>query len=387
MKTLLTFVLFCTYLNADSFENFLERAVKESPLLKAYALQIKQSVQEGQALTRYKNPNLELEASSFNPDAGETGIGYRAAYAQPIRLWSVGNTQEELADTTVALFQANYKQARAAFIRDLSLQYTNYAENGKMLVLALEELEIASNIFQISKARYEAGSVSRGVMLQAKVDLNMVVARVQTLKLSKQRQYYALLKNAGITEEITLDAEHTFNNTTSKNVENPELLQLQKRQSQALANAELNSNNVQWINIVGEYEKEPSQDIFRIGASIPLAFFNTKKQEKQIATLEAKRSEMLSTNVQSQLDIEMKRLNFEYDALGKLQKVDEDILNDEAELLKMYESGYKIANINLLALQDAKSRLIETKERLIKIKVERDRITIVQNYLQGNYND
>ena len=387
MRRLLTCALFSATLYADSFESFLDLAVTQSPFLKATSLQIEQSTQAGSALTRYENPNLELEASYFDPDGSDGDIGYRAAYAQPIRLWGVGDNREELADANVALAKANNTQTRAAFKRDLSLQYTNYAQNDKMLVLALEELTIASNIAKISKARYDAGSISRGVMLQSKVDLNMVVARVQTLKLSKQRQYYMLLKNAGITEEITLDAEHTFALQHSDNAQNPELLQLDRRQKSAIANAEFNSNKVEWMSLVGEYEKEPNQDIFRFGASIPLAFFNTKTQEKQIATLEAKRSEMLNNNTQNQLDIEVKRLVFEADALNKLQAIDEEILKDEEELLKMYESGYKIANINLLALQDAKSRLIETKERLIKIKIERDRNAIIQNYLQGNYND
>ncbi len=387
MKQLLMLALLSATLSAESFEAFLQIAVEKSPFLKASHLQIEQSTQEGSALTRYENPNLELEASYFNPDVGDGDIGYRAAYAQPIRLWGVGDNREDLADANVALAKANYTQTRAAFERDISLQYTAYAENDKMLVLALEELEIANNIYEISKARYEAGSISRGVMLQAKVDRNMVVARVQTLSLSKQRQYYNLLKNAGITEEITLDTEHTFAFMSSANAKNPELLQLDKRLKSAQANAEFNSNKIEWMSLVGEYEKEPSQDIFRFGASIPLAFFNTKTQEKQIATLEAKRSEMLNNNTQNQLDIEVKRLVFEAEALNKLQEIDEEILKDEEELLKMYESGYKIANINLLALQDAKSRLIETKERLIKIKIERDRNAIIQNYLQGNYND
>ena len=387
MKRLLTCALLSATLYADSFESFLERAVTQSPFLKATTIQIEQSAQAGSALTRYENPDLELEASYFNPDVGDGNIGYRAAYDQPVRLWGVGDNKAQLADANVALSKANYTQARAAFERDISLQYTNYVESDKMLALALQELEIATSIYEISKARYEAGSISRGVMLQAKVDLNMVVARVQTLKLSKQRQYYNLLKNAGITEEITLETEHTFEYKSVTNAKNPEILQLENRQKSALANAEVNTNKVEWMRLVGEYEKEPEQDIFRFGASIPLAFFNTKTQEKQIATLEAKRSEMLNTNAQNQLNIELKRLTFEADALAKLQQIDEEILKDEEELLKMYESGYKIANINLLALQDAKSRLIETKERLIKIKIARDRNAIIQNYLQGNYND
>lgn len=371
---------------AKDFEHFLESAIEKSPFLKASTLVVEQVTQEGSTLTRYENPNLELEASYFDPAAGDGEIGYRAAYAQPVRLWGIGNNKENLASANVALAKADYTQAKAAFVRDISLQYTNYAQRDLRLTLASEELGLANTIYAISKARYEAGTISRGIMLQAQVDYKMVLARVQTLALSRQREYYALLKNAGVKEEIELDTAYTFIYRIDLK-QNPEVLQLVKRQKRALANAEVNANKVEWMSLVGEYEKEPDQEIFRFGASIPLAFFNTRIQEKKIATLEASRTAMLTENVQNQLQIEMKRLRYETDALKRVQEIDEDILEDEQELLMMYEDGYKIANVNLLALQDAKTRLIETKDRLIRIKIELDRNAIIQNYLQGNYND
>ncbi len=386
MKTLLIWALLGSALYATDFERFLAEAIEQSPFLKATKLQIEQSVEQGSTLTRYENPDLELEASYFNPDGSDSDFGYRAAYSQPIRLWGVGNNKESLADANVALAKANYTQAHAAFIRDISLQYTSYAQTDLLLTLAAEELSLASTIYEISKARYEAGSISRGIMLQSQVDYKMVLARVQTLELRRQREYFDLLENAGIKDEIIIETDHSFHYTPSRQ-NNPELLQLENRQASAMASAEVNTNKVEWMRLVGEYEKEPSQDIFRFGASIPLAFFNTKSQEKKIATLEASRSEMLAQNAKVQLDVQRRRLEYTSEALLKIQTIDEDILKDEEELLSMYEEGYKIANVNLLALQDAKARLIETKERLIKIKIELDRNAIIQNYLEGNYND
>ena len=386
MKLLLILVLLNSIVYAENFEHFLERAVENSPLLRASYLQIEQSSEEGSALTRYENPNLEVEASYFNPDAADGDFGYRAAYSQPVRLWGVSDNKENLARANVDLAKANYSEAKASFIRDISLQYTSYAQNDLLQGLAQEELALASTIYEISKERYEAGTISRGIMLQAQVDFKMLQARVQTLAITRQRDYYSLLKNAGISEEVVLETEYSFV-PNDKQGKNPHLLQLENRQKSAVANAEVNTNKVEWMRLVGEYEKEPDQDIFRFGASIPLAFFNTKAQEKKVATLEATRSELLTKNAQSQLEVELKRLSYESAALRDLQTIDNDILESEQELLTMYEDGYKIANVNLLALQDAKRRLIETKERLIRIKIELSRNVIIYNYLQGTYND
>ena len=386
MKKLLTIALLSSALYAENFKHFLQKAVDGSPLLQASRLQIEQTSEAGSALTRYQNPNLELEASYFNPDTVDGDFGFRAAYAQPVRLWGVGNDKESLANANVDLAKADYSEMKASFVRDISLQYTNYAQNSLLQTLAQEELELSKTIYNISKERYEAGTISRGIMLQAQVDFKMIQARVQTLALVRQRDYYELLKSAGIKEDLEIDTDHTFVLSTKYRT-NPRLLQLEKRQKSAVATAKVNTNKVEWMSLAGEYEKEPDQDIFRFGASIPLAFFNTKTQEKRIATLEATRSEMLTQNAQSQLDVELRRLAYESEALRNLQTIDEDILESEKELLSMYEDGYKIANVNLLALQDAKRRLIETKERLIRIKIELDRNVIIYNYLQGTYND
>ena len=386
MKRLLVFSLLTTSLFSQSFETFLDKAVDESPLLKASKLRVQQSTHKGDILTRYENPSLEVEASYFTPDANDNEFGYRASYSQPVRLWGVGDAKDDVADANIALSQANYVQAKASFIYGLSLQYTDYALNDLLMVLAKEELTLASTIYSISKERYEAGTISRGVMLQAQVDFKMTEARIQSIALKRQRSYYMLLKKSGTTKQVVIDPDYTFSLETLSGT-NPQLLQLENQLKSAQASAELNSNDVEWMAINAEYEKEPDQDIYRLGATIPLAFFKTKEQEQQIAKLEAVRSEMLTTNAQSKLTIELQRLRYEDNALRNLQSIDEDVLSGEQELLAMYQDGYKIASINLLALQDAKARLIETKERLIRIKIELDRNAIVQNYLQGNYND
>ena len=53
----------------------------------------------------------------------------------------------------------------------------------------------------------------------------------------------------------------------------------------------------------------------------------------------------------------------------------------------MYKDGYKIANINLLQLQDIKNKVIETKRVLIKIQTAFNQNAIYTNYSKGSYNE
>jgi len=141
------------------------------------------------------------------------------------------------------------------------------------------------------------------------------------------------------------------------------------------------------MNLFAEFESEPQQDITRVGLSFPLAVFNNKSQEKRIASLQASRSQLRIDNETKRLNIELKRLNNERKSLQKLIVKNENILTSEVELLDMFQNAYKIANINLLQLQDIKNKVIMTKKSLIQIKTALNQNAIHSNYNQGHYND
>lgn len=388
LKNILLSGLFCTSMYAESFDVFLQKAIENSPYLKSSALSIEQAKEEGSSLTRYKNPSLELEYSRFEPDIGDSDNGYRVNYAQPIRLWGVGNNKEHLAEATLQSANANFTQKKAKFIRDISLFYTRYSEQKMLIELGNEELRIAKKIYEISKARYEAGTISRGVMLQSQVAYEMIQIRNENLSLTAMQSYYDLLKIAGFNHQIELDTEHEFmSNVITDNTQNPDIISIYREQEKAISQADVNSNKVEWMSLYAEYESEPEQDITRIGVNLPLAFFNTKSQEKQIARLEADKADLLIQNKNMQLDIENSRLQKQKQTLTRLKNKNTKVLKTEIELLKMFEEGYKIANINLLELQDIKNKVIETKERLIQIKTALNQNAIITNYMQGNYNE
>jgi len=85
LKNIIISLLLCTFLSAESFDEFLQKAIQNSPYLESSALAVKQTKEEGDVLTRYENPTLELEYSSFSPDIGSSDDGYRVSYSQPVR--------------------------------------------------------------------------------------------------------------------------------------------------------------------------------------------------------------------------------------------------------------------------------------------------------------
>lgn len=281
-----------------------------------------------------------------------------------------------------------YLQDRAAFTRDISLRFTSYVKQAMMLELGYEELEIAKMIFDISSARYNNGTISRGLMLQSKIDYETIKIKNEALRLASITSYYELLKFAGIDEEIELDTEYTFVLNIKNDLTNsPDLKVLQTSQDKFSSEAILHLNKISWMSVFAEYESEPEQDITRVGINFPLAFFNDKTQERTIAMLKSSATELLINNEIKKLQLDNKRLKQARIFLKKQNSANKSILDDEMELLKMFQDGYKIANINLLQLQDIKNKIVSTKRNLINIKIALDNNAIITNYNKGEYND
>ena len=387
-KGILISGLLCTFLSASSFDEFLQEAVKNSPYLESAALAVKQTKEQGDTLTRYQNPTLGLSVASFTPESGSNDVGYSINYSQPLRLWGVQKNNKALVRANINNTTSSYIQKKASFIRDISLLFTKYSNSKMLLSLADEELVIAKKIYDISLAQFQNGRISKGVKLQAQVDYEISENSINSISLTSMNSYYALLKFAGITKELELEDSYNFKITSKENkINNPNIELLKTEKQQALKEAKVNSKSVKWIDIYAEVESESEQSIVRAGLNLPLTLWSDKSQEKTIATLQANRSELLIQNETNRLNIELTRLKKERKSLLKLIKSNEKILKTELTLLSIYEDGYRIANINLLQLQDIKNKVIETKRALILLQTALNINAIYTNYNQGNYND
>jgi len=381
-----TLLFISTLLSADNFDKFLDLALQSNQELKTAMLSLEQSEKKSQQMLQYKNPSLELELASFNPQVGSSELGSRVAISQPIRLWGLQSDTKSYTNAQTQLLRAKQNLTRSMFIYSVSMNYLNYIYEQKSLVLSIESLALAKKIFDITDAMYQAGKISRAEALQAKLTFSRQSSQVALQKYQQKKDYYTLLKYSNITQEFEIDSEYIFV-LKEKKVQNPELQVLQKSTLSAQNQATLRSHKVEWMELVAEYENEPDQNIFRVGLSIPLAIFDTQSQAKDIALLELKKQNSFIDSKEKMLSFELKRLRSELDELEALKQSDKKLLQDEVALLAMFEEGYKIANINLLSLEYIKNSLIQTKENLLDIEHSKQKNIIKINYLQGSLND
>ena len=382
---LLTTLTLC----AQDFESFKEDALQNSPYLQANSLKVQSAQAVSKITMRYKNPTLGLEASQFSQNGtGSNESGFRVWFRQPLRLWGVGDDRENLAQSQQQSAKTSVSLSRAAFIRDLSLRFVAYKRLVALKNLALEELAISQKIAEISKARFEHGTIARVKYLQAKLDVKRIDNSVDTLDLAKTDAYYNLLAFAGLKQQRAIETDYNFTlQKNGKSFNSPELAFLAAEKKVATAKAELNTNKLEWINIRAEFEKEPNQNIYRVGVRIPLAVFNAKKEEKQIAKLQAQTKAFLYKQKESANNFTLKKIARLIEKLTALQKSTQELQTSQNELLLMYEDGYKIANINLIELQLIKNQMISTKEKLIEIQTQKEKNIIGYNYLTGAYNE
>ncbi len=388
MKILFLVPLFIGTLQAQTFENFLADSLEKSPLLKTNALSLEQVAQKSELTTRYKNPTLSLEVSNFDLSTGGNEAGYAAGISQPIRLWGVSGSREELAQAQTQEVQASVKLSRASFVRGLSSLYSSYKNALKAESLAKEELAIAQKIANISQNRFESGTIARVKYIQASLDTKRIENTLAQARVKKTTAYYRLMGFRGLNEEVEVDTAYDFTLANENTLHSNASIELSRAKvKSARASSELNANKLEWINLYGSYEQEPDQGIARVGVNIPLVIFNTKSQEKQIAKLAADKSELITQNLSEQLKFKLRELKNSIETLKSVEMTSQELLLSQRELLSMYQEGYKIANIDLIELQAIKNQLIQTKANLLNITLQKELNIIEHNYLTGTYNE
>ncbi len=378
---LLLLAIVSTVTLAQTFESFLDKAIAQNPYLGASSLQIQQAHHDGNIVQRYGNPTVEVEASKF-----QNQNGYRVAFNQPIRLWGVGMDKAHVAESLSNRAQASIKMQKAQFIKELSLLYIDYAQKQKLLELANIERSIASNITNISQERYNQGSLSKALLMQANVAYAHTEAMVMEQESESAASYLALIEFSGIPEELVVDSAHPFD-LPKDDKENPDILAKESQNSLELAQIQTQSYAVESLGLFGEYEKEPQQNIYRMGISLPLPLFNTKQEEKSLKMLLAQQNSMVVKGDKNRLRIRKKSLANTIQTLRQLILKREENFKNEERLLDTYRDAFAISNINLLELFEIKNRMIQTHKEIITLESERNRSIVEYTYLSGNYNE
>lgn len=366
---------------AQGFEAFLQQALQNNTDLQTAKSHIAQTREQAKTLYRYDNPTLEGTLARY-----DKRDGYSLGIDQSIPLPSTRSNRQKVAKLLVKKAEANYQLQKARLIRALSRRYLDYKTKASYALLAEEESRLSHQIYMITKARFAAGTIPRSKLLQAKIAYQKSQKEALRANLERLQSRYDLLLEAGIYKDETIEANHTFR-PLSRHTSHPLLTLASLETALTRARAATQTQTVTAFGLKAEYEKEPDQDIVRVGVSLPLGIFNRKHEEKAIARLALANRNFTRQKLQARFALLRKKLSGELSVLEPLSRQNATLLEAQQKMLGLFEEGYKIANINLLELQNIKNSLIQTRKEQIDIQKALDLNTIKQNYLNGAYND
>ncbi len=367
------------------FEKFKDKALKETTILKSASLNIEISKKESQIMLQYENPSLEIERGYF-----EDENGWRVAFSQSLRNPSLGVDLESLRRAKEEESKIDYMFLRAKFLKNLEILYSEYVYQKKLELLIQEEINLASRMERITKERLVNGVGTKAQSMMATLEKEDIQNRLIEQKLSVKKRYFALLSLSNIVDNIDLDAEFIYDvsqNIDSKIYNNPSLLKGKKEVDKFEKEVKTFDHKIKSIELFGELEKEPDQDVKRVGVSISIPLFNLNSKEAQLSKIRATKSKLMVKELKIRQQLEIKNLLFSISNLKSQYTLNKTQYLKLNKLLALFEEGYKISKGSLLELIDIKNRVIQKRKKLFQIQKEINLKQIQLNFIQGKYND
>lgn len=384
MKSIIIGLFLVLNLHAISYEELLELAIKNNTALEIAKSQEEQLLLEGDIEIRLENPTLELGLADFSNKRifQNHDFGGAVGISQSILLPSVKNARKRVNSSRVNVAKEKYNLQKSEFIYGFAMKYLAYKEAVELESTAEAALSISSKIVHIAKERYQQGTGFKSNYLQAKIDHKNLQNSQKYLSFKAIKVSNELQRLANIHALSSLEKEHTFTQTNVTAL-HPLVSLTQEKKKLAEAKLQVASHTMESIEVFSELEREPTEDIFRVGVKISLILFNDKSQEKQLAKIERINHQLALKGQKKSLTIELRQLENETLLLKNMLLEYEVLIEKQHALLDIYEKGYGIAKINLLEVQMSKKSLITNQENIIKTKVAIERNIVKMNYLKG----
>lgn len=384
------FLALSLYAFGMSYEKFKKYTQKHANVLKSQQLSLETNRQENNIRLRSQNPTLDIEASRYNPDLGNTSYQYAVGASQTVRTSNYHGGLQDQAYASNLLQEAYTTEGKAGFMKTLEGLYTEYVYQGKLLLLLKQEYTLSNKITNIVKERYESGSENRVAYLQTKTDTLSLKAELHTTKQQMNSLYYKLLAIAGLTKNISLEKRFIYSTSANTKISNKlspkEKIQAAKEKIYA-SQIRMNQSSFDSFEVYTGIENEPDQSILRLGISVPIPLLNNKEEEKMIAKLKMQQLELDNAQLSIDLDAQ-ERLLVESISELSLQYSTLKLLNTEQETLNnLLQEGYSISKGSIFVMMNAKNKHIQTQKSLLKTLKMINNQKIELRFLQGIYND
>jgi len=389
-------LLFISLFSLPSFSTQSYQEILDKALQKNITLQIAQRKEsvialEGKIETRRKNPNLELEVSDFleldrNRFGAINDFGLRAGVSQELLLPKVKKEIEHLTQAKMGVAKENYTLLKSEFIYQFTLKYLAYRNALKKESFLEEALHISNEILETVKIRYEHGAVPQSEFLQSRLDTRQLLNRIDELRLETSTKRDDFLLFANIQQNIDIDEGYVVHLKKSSWRDPFKKLKVQEERLSTATLKRL-SHTIEMIELFSEIEKEPQEDIFRVGISVPLPLYNTKSQERALAKIARSTQIAKQESREYLVGIRLQQLKKKQKQIKETKEQYQRRLDEQEQLFEMYKQGYDFAKVNLFKLQESQKRMVEIQERLSLLEMRYEKNIVTINYLKGAYHE
>lgn len=349
---------------------------RQSPAVRAAALETRAVDAEADQAGRRLNPSLSIELENFSGSGGLTGFDQSEttiALEQTFRLGSKRILSERAARARQAVASADC----AVILREIELEtaitYSELVAAVQLRVLAEDSADLADQLVNIVERRVDAGSAAPPELSRARVDAAALRATVNTTQADVDRLRYAiaLLWNSAapnFSEPEPSVIESTVVEETSS-VAHPALDRAEAAIRARMADQDLaRSLATPDVTVSAGFRRfeETGEDAFIAGVSVPLPLFDRGRDSVRAAALRGEAASLSREVTQQQL------LSRQRAAVAARRAAQSrlDLLATEArpaaeEAYAAAIRGYEIGRFDLTSTVNARAALLDTNLAVI----------------------
>ena len=388
MKNIVIGLFIVLNLHAQTYEELLNRAIEKSLQLKVVQSRQEEVSLQGQIDRRFKNPNLELEIADFSSKflTQSNEFGVRVGVSQSILLPHIREDKKRIEVREFNVEKERYFVEKSKFIYRFNLKYLAYKDALKKLELYNRVVSISTNLLDAVRSRYQEGAVAKSEFLEMNLKHRDMLNEKEMLDFKLTESKNSLLSFALLSDVVEIDGSYQFRLLDIQKTHSLiKLNQAKERVSQE--KLELLRHSLESIEVFSELEREPDQDVFRIGISIDLPTFNLKSEERQLEKIKIANQKLRIAEQEKLLTIQIAQLKYEVSKLKALNDEYRSSILEKKELFEIYKKSYELAKVNFLKLQKTLQNIVTTEEKILENSLSIEESIIKINYLQGGYSE
>lgn len=366
---------------ALSLNDAIQRALAESPRLKAYESALMASKGERRQAGALPNPEIGVEAENVAGQGryrGTDSAEFTYGVTQLIEVGGKRSARQEAAGKGYEIAGMQYKAARFDLIRDVTAAYAGAVAAQEEVKLAEEQKQLAGEVLESVSKRVAAAA--EPLIQKSKAQVALATSEIAYGKamrgLVTARNRLASLwgGNGG---DFTLDSSDFFTlkpppalpETVSRLAATPDIARLDAEIGRARANLELERANAipdPRVNVGVREFRESNDQAFVVGVSLPIPVWNLNRGNIARARHEVSRSESVKQATVLGLSNELSRATQElHTAYAEAEALKATILPAAKTAFSLSRQGYQAGRFPYLEVLDAQRTLFEARSQYI----------------------